>query len=75
MDPDLLNKLEAVMEQAAALNPDVSREIGQKSVNNMTPEEMIETLNVYIQKAKDDVSEARSKLNSKSQNNINISNN
>lgn len=38
----------------------------------MTPEEMVETLNMYIQKARDDVSEAKSRYSrqNKSANNI-----
>lgn len=48
IDPNLMQKLERVMEQAAALNPDASGEYGRKSVGQMTPEEMIDTLNVYI---------------------------
>ena len=72
LNPTLIEKLENVVDQAATLNPDVSPQVDRKSVNNMTPEEMVETLNKYIQKAKDDVSEARSRYSrrTKSANNI-----
>ena len=40
-----------MLEQAAALNPQAASDV-RKNVGQMSPEEMIDTLNVYINKAK-----------------------
>lgn len=65
-DPELISKLEAVMEQAVVLNPELQKEFATKSVHDMTPEEMIDRLNFCIKKTQDDVSDARSRKENKS---------